>query len=391
MILKRTKCEMNKSFCTYIYIMKEEHYQKEIQKWNSLKYDTKYKKEDLKRYIQQANDSIKNSKEIQKEVNKNMYINLYNNPKELYKIENLYSSFRYLEENDYIIYDIEPLSLTEKGDYSNRKLETNDFKILNIIDTKEKLYNSLREKGELKDYLVYLYKNYQYGNDGYKEKLFEEMKYVDEKYNDHKLSIRDIYKTKLFNDRGWGNHNHKKLDRFCNTSEIEKNNLRNLLDINLINHIEDDYEYLYIVETLFGLLEKGFNCVATEYMSKLFNSLSNDKKDEVIESIKKDEEIISYIKLNIDNEDIKIMAELINVDKEHKRLIVKNYGSYDYDYDYDDENSKVIENIVFLTDDEIKTYLIKNYDFTFEKVKNDYEKIKNCGLNINDYYFKIEL
>lgn len=389
MILKKTKCEMNKMFCTYIFIKKEEYYEKEIQKWNSLKFDTRYKKEDLKTYIKQANDSIKNSKEIQKEVTKNMYINLYNNPKELYKIKDLYSNFRYLEENNYIIYDIEPLSLIEKGDYSNRKLETNDFKILNIIDTKEKLYNSLKEKGELKDYLVYLYKNYQYGNDGYKEKLFEEMNYINDNYNENKLSIRDIYETSLYNDQHWGNKNHKELDRFCNIGEIEKNNLRNLLDLGLLKHIKDDYEYLYVVETLFGLLEKGFNCVATEYLSKLFNNLDDEKKKESIASIKKDEEIISYIKLNIDNEDIKIMAELINVDKEHKRLIVKRYGKYDYDFN--EEDNRIIENIVFLTDDEIKTYLIKNYSFTFESIKNNYEKIKNCGLSENDYYFKVEL
>jgi len=168
-------------------------------------------------------------------------------------------------------------------------------------------------------------------------------------------------------------------------SQIEKNNLRNLLDLGLLKHIKDDYEYLYVVETLFGLLEKGFNCVATEYLSKLFNNCLTEKVETIVSSIKKDEEIINYIKLNIDNEDIKVMAELINVEKEHKRLIVKSTFRDDYD------DIEQIENIVFLTDDEVKTHLIKKYDFSFEDISKGYEKIKNCGFSKDNMYFKVEL
>lgn len=48
------------------------------------------------------------------------------------------------------------------------------------------------------------------------------------------------------------------------------------------------------------------------------------------------------------------------------------------------------EEIILLDDDEVKQYLIKNYNFKFKEINSIYPKILNCDYYINNLKFEVE-
>ena len=268
------------------------------------------------------------------------YINLHNRKHDL---ETILSSFfiSHLDNINCLIYKIQPLaSYKSKSGYSyNDRYEVSEFNILAKFKNKEEVINQIHKDGLLRKFASVLFDSLSYINEGYDLKLYKYFEYFKNTFSDYDISLSDIVLSNKnkFNGK--------------DINELVKTNIRYLLENDLIKCFrEEDYykEELIILLIECGLFEIALQCVKLleEYNIK---SLLNDKEfDKVLRKWSTDKHV-------------KMIIDILGIKLSGITLTVK---------DYDNEYCKIVETKLFDNIGEVKTYLVKNYNVSFDEILN---------------------
>jgi len=268
------------------------------------------------------------------------YCNLHNRKHDL---ETILSSFfiSHLDNSNCLIYKIQPLaSYKNKSGYSyNDRYETSEFNVLTKFNNKEEVINQIHKDGLLRNFASVLFNSLSYVNPGYDLKLYKYFEYFKNTFSDYDISLSDIVlsNTNKFNSK--------------DINEIVKNNIRYLLENDLIKCFrEEDYykEELIILLIECGLFEIALQCVKLleEYNIK---SLLNDKLFDIV------------LRKWSNDKHVKMIIDILGIKLSGVTLTVK---------DYDNEYIKIIETKIFDNIGEVKTYLVKNYNVSFDEIVN---------------------
>ena len=278
------------------------------------------------------------------------YCNLHNRK---YDLETILNSFfiSHLDNINCLIYKIQPIaSYKNKSGYSyNDRYEVSEFKVLTKFKNKEEVINQIHKDGLLRKFASVLFDSLSYVNEGYDLKLYKYFEYFKNTFSDYDISLSDISLSDIsLSDIVLSNKN--KFDS-KNIYELVKTNIRYLLENDLIKCFrEEDY---YKEELITLLIECGLSEIALQCVKLLeeynIKSLLNDKIfDKVLRKWSNDK----HVKEIIDYLDIKLSGVT---------LIIK---------DYDNEYIKIIETKVFDNIGEVKIYLVKNYNVSFDEIVN---------------------
>jgi len=285
------------------------------------------------------------------------YCNLYNNK---IKLDNINGSFfvSYLEDENELIYKIKPVASREirENHYSwnDKNYETSEFNVIKKFSNKEEVIQQIYEDKLLNTFAATVFDSLSYGNEGYDQKLYRYFEYFQKTFNNCNISLSDIMLTDDYNHMIRSKFNRK------DTYELTRINIRYLLDNGLVKHFrEGDY---YKNKLIIGLIECGLYDVALDCVKQIeeydLEYLLKDKDFEIVlrkwSNINEVKEIISLL-------DIKLKGVTLKVIKDY-------YGSKSFE-------EKTFNNI-----SEVKTYLIKNYDISFEQVMNK----DVCDLDLYD-------
>lgn len=351
--LKRYSVEVPKEFC-YLTICK---YTDDSFKPNNGKKMTseelKLKKEKL----------IKQEKTI-RQLNTG-YCNLYNNKIELSTIFNsFFTSYVFGDTKNRIFYKIQPLTSSKNNGsyYSKDKYETTEFNILKTLNTKEEVIDEIYKDGLLREFSATLFDNYSYANEGYDKIIFDYFTYIKNTYGDYEISLCDIVLTNDYNHTVRSKFNRK------DTNKIAKTNIKNLLESNLIEYFKkDDY---YQSSLIMGLVECGLTDIALECVKRI------DKYE--LKYLKKSKNFNIILRKWSNIPEVQEIIKLADIILDGIRLIVKN------EYDHN-----VIQ-IDFNNIGEAKTFIIKNYDVSFETIVNkDIEDLEVYDDDDTLYKFQI--
>jgi len=283
------------------------------------------------------------------------YCNLHNNK---IKLNMIHDSFfvSYLEDEKAIIYKIKPLASRKirEGYHSQDIYETSEFNITKKFANKEEIIQQIYKDRLLREFAATVFDSLSYANEGYNQKLYRYFEYFKDTFTGYDISLSDIMLSK--------DYNHPIRSKFNkrDTYELTRVNIRYLLDNNLVKYFrEEDY---YKTKLIIGLIECGLYDVVLHCVKLIdgydLEYLLKDKDFEVVlrkwSNVKEVKEIISLL-------DIKLKGVTLRVIK-------------------DDWGNSLIEEKTFDNIGEVKTYLIKNYDISFEKVMN----CDVCDLSVYD-------
>ena len=247
----------------------------------------------------------------------------------------------YLDDDNCLIYKIQPLaSYKNRTGYNyNDRYETSEFNVLTKFNSKEEVIDQIHKDGLLRNFASVLFNSLSYVNPGYDLKLYKYFEYFKNTFSDYDISLSDIVlsNTNKFNSK--------------DINEIVKNNIRYLLENDLIKCFrEEDYykEELIILLIECGLFEIALQCVKLleEYNIK---SLLNDKLFDIV------------LRKWSNDKHVKMIIDILGIKLSGVTLTVK---------DYDNEYIKIIETKIFDNIGEVKTYLVKNYNVSFDEIVN---------------------
>lgn len=283
------------------------------------------------------------------------YCNLYNNK---IKLDNINNSFfvSCLEDENAIVYKIKPVASRKgkEGYYSTEVYETSEFNVIKKFNNKEEIINQIYEDKLLNKFAATIFDNLSYNNEGYAQKIYKYFEYFKEAFGDPNISLSDIMLTDDYNHAIRSKFNRK------DTYELTRVNIRYLLENELIKYFrEGDY---YKTKLIIGLIECGLYDVALNCIKMLegydLEYLLKNKDFEIVlrkwSNIKEIKEIISLLDIKLNGVTLKVIKD--------------NYESC------------LIEEKTFDNIGEVKTYLIKNYDISFEQVMNK----DVCDLSLYD-------
>jgi len=266
------------------------------------------------------------------------YCNLHNCK---YDLDTILNSFfiSHLDNSNCLIYKIQPLaSYKNRTGYSyNDKYETSEFNVLTKFNSKEEVINQIYKDGLLRKFASVLFDSLSYINEGYDLKLYKYFEYFKNTFSDYDISLSDIVLS-----------NKNKFDR-KDIYEIIKTNIRYLLENDLIKCFrEDDY---YKEELITLLIECGLSEIALQCVKLLeeynIKSLLNDKEfDRVLRKWSTDKHV-------------KMIIDILGIKLSGITLTVKDINE-----------SSTVETKLFDNIGEVKTYLIKNYNISFDEIVN---------------------
>lgn len=310
----------------------------------------KYTSDETKKY----NEIVNNMKKSTDALNSGE-VDLHNNPIELEDF--IKSSYSFNDFDKYTTYRIEPIeSKTTWEQYSHNrdKYWTNKFKVVNKITTLEDLVDQLYKDKLLDEFVGKYFENTSCSNEGYKEKNIAFFELLRDKYKDYKPSLGFI----LIKDIS----HYEKFARFSTPYERIFELINYHLDNDLISlrheWNNDDIEVFTML-----LRYKWFE-LAHRYI------LEVDTNSYDFGQIKKDKDINTLIRSNSGDEFVKKIIRYLGVEDTFVTLKVKKYD------DWDNDDDEIIENKTFKDIDELKTYLIKEYDVPFSEINKDINEIR---------------
>lgn len=328
---------------------------------------TRNKPEKGKKYTanenKEYNDIIENMKKSTDALNSGE-VDLHNNPIELKDF--IKGSYSIDDLNKYTIYRIEPIESKktwEQYSYNKDKYWTNKFKVVNKITTLENLVEQLHEDLLLDEFVGKYFENTSSCNEGYKEKNIAFFEMIRDKYKDYKPSLGFILIKDITH--------YEKLPRFSTPYDRILELINYHLDNNLIalRHEWDNND----LEIFAILLRYKWFELAYRYLIEV------DTNSYDFGQIKKDKDINALIRSNSGDEFIKKIITYLGIEDTFVTLKVKNYNEDDYEVE-------IIETKTFKDIDELKTYLIKQYDVPFSEINKDISEI-----NVDDGYISFEI
>jgi hypothetical protein len=290
-------------------------------------------------------------------------VDLHNNQIELIDfIKNLSSA--YLTNFDrYDFYRIEPIESKrtyEQYSYNRDKYWTNKFKVVKKMNTLEELISQLHKDGLLDEFVGKYFESFCYVNEGYKEKNIAFFELLKSKFKDYKPCLSHILVADI-------NH-YEVRARFSTPYESIFELINYYLDNDLINlrHEWDNDD----IEVFTMLLKYKWFELAYKYLMEI----ETDSYD--FGQMKKDDVINTIIRSNSGDKFVKQIITHLGIEDTFVTLKVKTYEEDDYD-------DKLIESKTFKDIDELKTYLIKEYDVPFSEINKDIDRIRG-----NDEYIR---
>lgn len=272
----------------------------------------------------------------------------------------------YIELNDFIkeftpdftkdtVYRIEPIEskeVYERYYSSNTVVQTNKFKIINKITSLEDLVEQLYKDNLLDKFVTKYFERTSFNNT--KELNLNFFNMINQKFKDYKPCLSHMVLTNSKND-------------------IMLELLNYYLENNLITlrHEWDNSD----TEVFKSLL----SCKWFELAYKYLKEMCSDRNhlDIELKQIKNSKDINVLIRTNSDNNFVKKIIEVLGIEDSFITLKVLQY-----DDDY--EEYKPIETKTFQDMNEVKEYLIKQYDVPFSKINNDINDIY-----LNDISFEV--
>lgn len=291
------------------------------------------------------------------------YYNCFNRPTE---VNNIAKSAQYLL-NDFsdIYYRVEPISSNAiSADPYHRdvkKYNLYEFNILNKCETIEQLFKQLDKDCNLVEFMREIFDTGKYGNKGYREKCINYFKYCKDNFKDFSMNLSDIVFRK---------HNH--YERYTRYAKDERHVESLALELINLGYLKLYAFYSYYSSDVFiALINSNWFNLAKRYITE-----NSDKEiiNTIVDSVKKDkkfESLKSILKINNDNEDVKEIIKTLDYDEPVLTLRVFEYDSWD---DLKDNASEIKE---FNQIDEIRSYLISQYQVPFSQVLGD----------ITDFYY----
>ena len=319
----------------------------------------RYSAEENKQY----NEMIANMKKSNDALNSGE-VDLHNNPIELEDF--IKSSYRVSDLSDDTIYRIEPIESKKTWEqYSHNRdhFWTNKFKVVNKITALEDLVDQLYKDNLLDEFVGKYFENTSCSNDGYKEKNITFFEMINSKFKDYKPCLSHILVADI-------NH-YEKLPRFSNPYE----RILELINYHLDNSLmslrhewnNDDIEVFTML-----LRYKWFE-LAYKYLLDVETTSYDFGK------MKVDKNINTLLRSNSGDEFVKKIIVHLGIEDTFVTLKVKQYDDDDYE-------DRTIETKVFKDMDELKTYLIKQYDVAFSDINKDIDKIRG-----EDEYIRFEV
>jgi len=294
------------------------------------------------------------------------HFNSYNRPIALESIFDFSFPSAINNMDKYVIYRIQPTALIQSsgGYYSNLKYDVYEFNVVAKLTTKEQVIKQVHDDGLLKEFSANYFDQYNYGNEGFKENLIDYFKYIKENYPDFTFTISDL----LLNTKEYGNP----ARRFCsNMYNNTRETIKHLLDNEFIAYYYGDW---YPERILNILLDCELYEIALNYVM-LVKDIDYKLK------VQKSKEINLSLKKCSTNEFVKQIILFLEIHLTGVTLKIKKYDEW-----HDDTfETKQFENI-----GQVKQYLIKTYDVSFEQAqKTDISDIR-AGEDFEGYSFSIE-
>lgn len=287
------------------------------------------------------------------------HVNMFNNQINTDNVEKFGIDILFdgIKENDRIFY-INPIQSVKV----DNKYLVSEFDVIKEIKTSDELLEQI-----INDYGYFdIGKDIFYKgtlNDKYKLKSIEIFK---------KLNEKEIY--------------YKLNDLFGSKNDLYK---YSHMDFNVVNFYDNKKAYDYTIELInnkvINLTEKiDSHDILIERLSRLkwFDLILNVLKSEFItkekmKEIRERKQIIELLSLNIDDNNVKEIVKILNIELLNFKLIVESGDAYE---------SNIIEAKIFTDIGELKSYLIRQYDIPFNMIKKDIEE----RLYYDDYEFIIK-
>lgn len=333
--------------------------------------DNSFKPSNGKKLTSQELKDKRNVLELQEKTIKQLdsgYYNLYNNRLKLESIFN--SSFiNCLYDDNYLVYKIEPISSNKETSgtyYSRTEYLTSEFNVESQLKTKEDIIKQIYNDGLLRKFSAEMFDNLSYGNEGYQNKLYEHFKYINDSFTNYNISLSDIMLT--------DDYKHELRSKFCtrDISEITKTNIRYLLHNDLILCFKEaDY---YKQELIINLIKCGLYDIALKCVTLL--------EDWEIAVLKDDKDFDIVLRKWSSKDEIKEIIKFLHITLNGVRLNIIRYSDYNTTTEIED----------FTNINEVKTYIIKNYDVTIEDIMNkDIADLEVYDKDSDDVYYKFEI
>jgi hypothetical protein len=310
-----------------------------------------------KKKLQEQQDTIK--------VLDSGHCNLHNRKITLGTIyDSSFASYLYDYDN-YIIYKIKPLASNEvRNNYSYSKVtyEVSEFDVIKKFKNKEEVLKEIHNDRLLEDFSAQMFESLSYANEGYDIRLYDYFKYIKETFQGFEVSLEDIILSKDSYHAIRNNFSRK------DTGKASKINIKYLLENGLVKYFKQ-YDY-YKTEIIIALLDCGLYDVALHCTRLL--------EDSEIQNLKKNKDFDIVLRKWSNIAEVKEIINTLDITLSGIRLTVKDY--HDKEVDVQD----------FKTIGEVKTFIIKNYDVSFEQVMSrDICDITSYDENDGTYTFVI--
>lgn len=309
------------------------------------------------------NEIIENMKKSNEALNSGE-VDLHNNQIEL--VDFIKGSYHIDGLDLYTVYRIEPIESKqtwEQYSHNKDKFWTNKFKVVNKITTLENLVDQLHKDNLLDEFVGKYFENTCATNEGYKEKNIAFFELLRDKYKDYKpclgfILIKDIT-------------HYEKRARFSIVYDRIYDLINYHLDNDLISlrHEWNNSD----IEVFTMLLRYQWFELAYKYLIEVDTDSYN------FGQMKKDKDINALIRLSFGDEFVKKIIKHLGVDDTFVTLKVKEYNDDDY-------NERIIETKTFENINELKTYLIKQYDVPFSEINKNIDEIRG-----DDGYISFEI
>lgn len=317
---------------------------------------------------EQTKESFIEEQELRKETLKSLnegHVSLKNNfikPDNIFKIgiDCYLNNFEH-----YTLYKINPIQYFKEKDnlYNNSSsYNISKFDVTNKINTRKELIKQLIFDYDIEEFLFYFITSSNLTL--YFDLIYELF-----------ACVKELYEVNL-NANFFMNKDLNNNFNYIKTNKLELDFIKKLIDTNIVDLYDSFYKGSdsYKKNIFVNMLKIGWYEISLNLLKEI-----KDKK--VIEELSNNDNIFHILSKN-KNEYIDKIKTILNFDKRCISLLVFEDG-----YSKDE----LVEKISFKDINEIKTYLIKNYDVSFKDALGDVENIKfNENSPFYGKYFLIE-
>ena len=351
--LEKNNTKMSEEYC---YLVIAKYTDKNFQPEKGNKKLTAQELKDKKDKLQAQSETIKQLD--------TGYCNLHNRKIDLSSIFDSFFTGYLRDYENYIIYKIQPLASHERSrSYDSRKTyEVSEFNVTKKFKDTNEIISQIHKDKLLPEFSAIMFDSLSYANEGHQIKLFDYFQHINNVFTDLEISLSDI----VLNLHDYRNDIRSKFIK-SNMRPIVKDNIKYLLDNELIKYFkEGDYyhEKLIIALVDCGLFDVVLSCI------KLLD-------DYHIQQLLKEKDLDIVLRKWSTDMVVKEIVSVLGIKLSGLTLTVKEQRDYGDDYIVEVKN---FDNI-----GEVKTYLIKIYDVSFDTVMSkDID-----GLQVEDYEFSV--